>query len=371
MKKKILFIIWSYSYGGGAEKVLSQIVNNLNEKKYDISILEFYHTNIKKEKTNDNITILPPIIDANNTNGFLRKIYNLSIYFFPFLLRKKIPNDYDVEIAFNYQIPTFLLHKDKKSICWVHGAPLDLKSSVLKRYLQRNAYYRTNAIVPIAKLTENTLNEVFPEYKNKMYPIYNGYDFDLMNIQSKKTIDIEIENNSITFCGRLTDGKNPLELLQVVKKIHEKGIEVHLYLLGDGNLKESIIKRSKDYEIEKYVHLLGYIENPYPIISKSKLIVMLSKGEGFPTVFVEGMYFGKPFVSTYVGGCEELSQNGKNGFIIENIDDCANKIYDLLTNKNLYLEMSNSCKEYIDRFSISNQINEIEKLIDKVLEEEE
>ena len=38
-KKKILFIIWSFTYGGGAERVLANIVNNLDKNRYDIDIL--------------------------------------------------------------------------------------------------------------------------------------------------------------------------------------------------------------------------------------------------------------------------------------------------------------------------------------------
>ena len=49
-KKRILFIIWSFTYGGGAEKILANIVNNLNRDKYDIEILEFLHSNIGKEE---------------------------------------------------------------------------------------------------------------------------------------------------------------------------------------------------------------------------------------------------------------------------------------------------------------------------------
>ena len=40
--KKILFVIYSYSLGGGAEKVLSNVVMNLDISKYDITILSVY-----------------------------------------------------------------------------------------------------------------------------------------------------------------------------------------------------------------------------------------------------------------------------------------------------------------------------------------
>ena len=32
--------MWSFSLGGGAEKILSTIVSNLDSEKYDIDILE-------------------------------------------------------------------------------------------------------------------------------------------------------------------------------------------------------------------------------------------------------------------------------------------------------------------------------------------
>ena len=48
MKKKILFIIWSYTFGGGAESLLTSIVNHLNPEKYEISVIEYHHEGIKK-----------------------------------------------------------------------------------------------------------------------------------------------------------------------------------------------------------------------------------------------------------------------------------------------------------------------------------
>ena len=78
-KKRILFIIWSFTYGGGAEKILANIVNNLNRDKYDIEILEFLHSNIGKEEVKDYVKILPPIIDVTDKSIIARiknKVFN-------------------------------------------------------------------------------------------------------------------------------------------------------------------------------------------------------------------------------------------------------------------------------------------------------
>ena len=47
-KKKVLFYLWSFSLGGGAEKILATIVNNLDPDKYDIDILISLCQNLEK-----------------------------------------------------------------------------------------------------------------------------------------------------------------------------------------------------------------------------------------------------------------------------------------------------------------------------------
>ncbi len=74
IKKKLLFIIWSFSYGGGAEKILANIVNNIDSNKYKIDIIEYWNANIKREYVNDGITILPPIINAQKDSK-IKKFY--------------------------------------------------------------------------------------------------------------------------------------------------------------------------------------------------------------------------------------------------------------------------------------------------------
>lgn len=63
-KTKLLFIIWSFSYGGGAEKVLANVVNSLDPEKYEIDVLEYWHVNIKAEPVRPHVKLLPPVIDV-------------------------------------------------------------------------------------------------------------------------------------------------------------------------------------------------------------------------------------------------------------------------------------------------------------------
>ena len=61
--KKILFITWTFSMGGGAEKMLSTLVNHLDEEKFEIDILEIGRFGTNLEKIKDNVRILKPMLN--------------------------------------------------------------------------------------------------------------------------------------------------------------------------------------------------------------------------------------------------------------------------------------------------------------------
>ena len=89
----------------------------------------------------------------------------------------------------------------------------------------------------------------------------------------------------------------------------------------------------------------------------------MSKQEGFPGVYVEALSLGVPFVSTDVGGAEELSQGGKFGKIIFDNEEAIEEIIKFVENKSICnLEEINI---FIQQLSIESQIKKFKELIDK------
>ena len=80
--KKLLFITWSISYGYGTEKSLADVLNRMDARVYDISVLPLFK---KSESTifNENIKILDSLIDYTAQNfdeavGFLYSVLGIS-----------------------------------------------------------------------------------------------------------------------------------------------------------------------------------------------------------------------------------------------------------------------------------------------------
>ena len=69
-KIKLLFITYTHSGGGGAEKVLTTLVNSLDAAKYEIAIQEIVDFKVKQEPINSNVVLLNPLINGVRESRF-------------------------------------------------------------------------------------------------------------------------------------------------------------------------------------------------------------------------------------------------------------------------------------------------------------
>lgn len=362
-KKKILFFLWSFSLGGGAEKILSTIVNNLDKDKYDIDILELEHFDKGTESVCKNVKILKSWMNYKQ-NRITRMILWRIRKYFPNIVRKiLIKEDYDIEVSFTITNPPFPFSKNKnvKKIAWIHGSIEEFLKDDTKKNTHKIYLKDVDKIISVSEKTKNSIICVYKEYKQKVLTIYNGYDFDKIIKKSNEKLDIEIKKNSICIVGRIEDQKGSLEVYETIKKIvKESKKDYNFYFLGSGELEDTLKNKTKIDNLNKNVHFLGYQKNPYKYIKHMSLMFSMSKQEGFSGAIVEAMALKVPFVSTDVGGIKELSLDGKFGKVVYSTDDAKEKIINFVEKK--YSFDTEEMKNYITKFTIDKQIKNIEKL---------
>lgn len=363
--KKVFFIINSFSWGGGAEALLTQIVNHLNPEKYEIGLMEIIHADIKKEPVNSNVKIYPYYVRADDPERKAKMYY---VYHeWNQVIQNYIPLDYDLYISFNYLKPSFLLPKGKKNIAWIHGDVYNLAQPDMEeeKLLQNEAFYKAHRIVSISDITTQSLIDLFPAHRDKLEIIYNGIDIDKTRKMARKNTPVHLQHPAILSVGRLDENKNPIRLLRIFKKVHQKDKRTHLYYLGYGSLKEDIERIAKENGISEYVHLLGYHENPFPIIAQCDLTCMFSLSEGFPIALLESVALDKPFVSSVIGGARFLSNGQQCGKTVNTDTEAAESILQLLEMDRQ--QIIYECKQSIKRFDLDTYIHRIEKLFDEVI----
>ena len=370
--KKILIICHTFSSGGGSEKVLDTLLGELS-KWYKIDIIERLEDNTKMYPLPKNVKKLKSMSMSDNKNieekrnvffGKLwRKLLAIITLLYPaFVYKQYIKKIYDFEISFNYLYPSLLIahskNKISKKIMWMHGSieNLDYKKykdlSIVKYYLyykmQKKAFEIADKIIAISENTKNSIGVVYKDMIKKTNIIYNGYDFN--DIGKKAEEKIHIKNNNVfrtVSVGRLDKNKNVALQIEAVKHLLDNNImTVELYVVGSGE-EEEILKQKSGKYLDKSIFFTGYLQNPYPILKSSNVLLMTSYCEGFPTVIVEALSLGVPVISTDVGGSKELVRDGENGFIIDrNIEavcDAIKKISSMNISKN---EIQDTVKSY-------------------------
>ena len=109
--------------------------------------------------------------------------------------------------------------------------------------------------------------------------------------------------------------------------------------------------------------LLGYIENPYPLMSIADLLVCSSKYEGFSTFISEGLILGKPIVTTDCTGMKELLGECEFGLITENSESSLYEgIKKMLLNPDLCTHYARKSQERGQQLSRGQTVSDVENL---------
>ncbi|PCK07403.1 MAG: colanic acid biosynthesis glycosyltransferase WcaL [Alteromonadaceae bacterium] len=108
--------------------------------------------------------------------------------------------------------------------------------------------------------------------------------------------------------GRFCEQKGQMLLLQALAQVKQKGLNFHLDLIGDGEMRSDIEAFIRKEQLQENIHLLGWQSTSQIIDSfeKSSALLLPSFAEGLPVVIMEAYARARPVLSTYIAGIPEL-----------------------------------------------------------------
>ena len=116
--------------------------------------------------------------------------------------------------------------------------------------------------------------------------------------------------------ARLSPEKAHSDLLKAFRMVKEQIPSAHLILVGDGPLKEDLMRQTKDLGLEHSVHFAGQQSAIREYISLFDVFVLASTRESLPRAAREAMACGKPIIATRVGATREVVHHGKSGLLV-------------------------------------------------------
>lgn len=358
MKKKIIVSIPNLN-GGGAERFIVHLINNLDKKKYEIKLLLLEKQGVYLKDLRKDIEIID--LGTKSVKKSFFKLFKVIQKEKPEIFFSTIGH-YNILVA----IMSFIFFFSSTSFIIRESNIVTLENRRLSERIILKIFYRfTQKIVAQSEDMKKDLIKNWGIKFNKIIKINNMIDFDLINLKlkEKSKINLKLNKKNIISIGRLSKQKNFLELLKKIK-IFPKKLNYHFYILGEGEertvLENYIIQNS----LTDIITLTGFQDNPYTYLEQGDAYILSSKYEGFANVLLEANALGLPVLSNKcLGGINEIIVPGVNG-VVKDISK-----NDFLDDLGLLIETSrknNIINLTKERYSKEKIINQYEKLFDNI-----
>lgn len=313
-RKSIIFTMYDLNIGG-IETALINMLKVFDYNKYDVTLL------LEKKEgifLND-IPECVKIINYNlcdSKNIIYRKIKNrLKLIFYSVVKYKKY--DYGVCYASHRKVGNRLIpFMSKKNILWIHGNYFnDLES--FKSFIKDFNVKKYKDIVFVSEALKNKFEDYNGEKNKKLYVINNIVDYLRMIELSNEE---KIVKNKLTLInvGRHTEEEKNLSMLfKVIKKLADESYNFELLLIGDGKDHDYYKELVKKLKLKNIVKFLGKKKNPFVYYRIADAVLLTSKQEGNPVVFLESKVFNVPIITTDVSDAK-IDIDKKYGLVSKN-----------------------------------------------------
>ncbi len=339
--KKILIVMMSL-YNGGAEKSLVNMLNALPPEKYSIDLMLFKKQGMFLSQVPSWVNIIDapreltklysPTLKSGNM--MLCKVFGTAIsrlkesipnmregYRWEKFYSKKVKpysNKYDVAIAYTSGEAMFFVgdkvQADRK-IAWIHN---DFRSAKHpKKYDYK--YFKEMELVTISEECAHIVEEEFFDLNKHVHNIPNITSSSVIRARANEFVPSEFVGDKIKILsiGRLSEQKGFDLAIRAAEKMKQRNVSFEWYIIGDGNLKNSLQTMINERGLDDQFFLLGARENPYTYIKNCDIFAQTSRYEGKSVVLDEAKILGAPILVTRYPTVADQIDEGKEGLIVE------------------------------------------------------
>ncbi|PHM38524.1 glycosyltransferase [Xenorhabdus innexi] len=313
MSGHILFIIDGLP-GGGAENVVVRLCRELQRKGFTITLLSLSEQ--CEYPIPDHVDL---VIDADKYTGpfrrqteIFRRVKSMDRVLEKIFLQKGLP-----------KLVISNLHKTDRIVArskilanmnvWfcIHGvfskSYLEGKTGLARWFKQHKIkrVYKDRNLICVSDAVASDLKENLSIIARRMVTIYNPFNIAEIKLNS-------LENNPysgqdyIIHLGRFHSVKRHDRLLEAFAKA-DLPCKLLIAGQGDENATNVIKQKIEELGLQLRVQLIGFLENPLPVIREAKAVVLSSDSEGLGNVLIEALICDTPVVSTNCpGGVSEI-----------------------------------------------------------------
>ena len=323
--KKILFLIPTLAHGG-AERVLVNLANNLDQKKYDVTVQTLFDVGVNRQYLLPHIHYIPGAKYQFRGNTTLMKLFSPER-----LYHHIVRGKYDIIISYlegptsriiaGCHVPTV------KKVAWIHiELPTPEQAIIGFRSLSEavRLYNTYDRLIAVASSVRNAFLKSLP-LCTPIDILYNTNETEkILELSKVKPNDPAFPSGGVRICSvaKLAYTKGYDRLLNAHRRLLDEGLAHSIYIIGTGKDQKQLEKKAAELGVSNSFHMIGFRDNPYQYVSRCDLYVCSSRREGFSTAVTEALIVGTPVVSTDCSGARELlGEHDEYGLVVENSEE--------------------------------------------------
>ncbi len=333
---------------GGIESLVSNLALSLSEQKKIIVFADKYH-------------LIQDALFDNKYKKFIsvRRYGGLKF----FRRRKKVKelklflesNQLELVIADTWKSLEFCIdylnNKKIPVMCLAHGNELLYSNNINKKNRIISTLSKTKNIIANSSYTASVVKDLLGNKKEIKFVLPGAND--LRNIDSDNFFNIKGDPVILTL-GRLEKRKGHKLVLHAIQKIKTVFPNIKYLIAGEGKEKQNLIKLSKEYNVKNNVDFIGSVNESQKkfLFENIDLMIMPTIDdtnnrsiEGFGIAYIEAAFFGIPSLVTNVGGTTEAVLHDKTGIVVNENEDLANTIIQLISKKDKLRFLGKNAKD--------------------------
>lgn len=364
-RTKILFFIFDLG-GGGAEKVLVNLVKALSPQKYDITVQTLFDYGPNRADLPANVRY-KTFFRCAPFHGVTRL---LRLFSPQFLYKRIIKERYDIAVAYLENSTTRIIagcpYPDTRTFAWVHSERIASATYRSPQELKR-CYESFQRIAFVSEYSMQKFFENHPDVHIHGEVVRNTLTVKDILEKASEAIETLPPRSGVTLCaiGNLAPHKGFHRLVTVLGQLKAEGFDNWtLLLLGDGEDRGRIESLIKEHVLQNQVMMCGYQLNPYKYLRHADLLVSPSIYEGYSTVVSESMILGVPVLTTDTSGMREILGDEGAGLIVENTEEgLKNGLQNILKDTALLSTMKEAARNRSKILSETASTNPFERFI--------
>lgn len=356
--------------GGGAERVLIDLLHHFDYTRYDVTLLLVYATGIYLNQIPNQVKVLA--INHEKKHFMERILFRCKCLLDRWQeqhINRVLGNEmYDTIVSF-MEGPAMVYHsfvtsRAKRNVSWVHT---DINANHWSlcfhgsTAIEQARYDMMDEVVFVSQGAKAGFEQLF---NNSSAHCIQHNPIDRNAIVAKATMQ-HIDKPHFTLCnvGRLVEQKRQDRIVRVASLLKQRGVNVDFWIVGTGKLEQQLKQLAIELGVDDRVIFMGFHDNPYPFIKGADGFLLTSDAEGYPTVVCEALCLGKPVISTPVAGIDELLAGGA-GVVCDFSDETiANAVERLVTDEDHCAQLASASHNRGTQFDITTTMQSIYQIL--------